>query len=152
MRFTIRFCHLETIPSIRINSIIYQGNSIGVMGNSGQSSATHLHTDLVRGFMAQPYRLKDIDFDTETIKQLNYFIDKGLFKTDILITSYFCDPEYFDFNGEWKIHPAYDVVPLNRYDTDANFTIHWNRSFPGQVISKGNDSAYGNYIHIGFDR
>ena len=134
-----------------IGSIIYQDKPIGVMGSTGLSSAAHVHTDCVRGYIPRVYRLNEIAFDSDTIQQLNYFIDDGLFKTKLIITSYFGDPDYKDSKGRWIFHPAYDIVPLNRHKTKSNYTIYWNRTMPGLILSTGFDDAYGNYVNIGFD-
>lgn len=150
MRYTVRYCHLKNIPKCEKNSLVYTGDQIGVMGNSGASTATHLHIDCVEGFMPSVYYLYQMT-NRELVpaeKQLNYFIDKELFKTDIHITSYYNDPEYMEITG--KLHPAYDVVPLNRHETEENHIIYWNRSMMGEVLSVGAHSDYGNYIHIGF--
>ena len=151
MRFTVRFCHLELISNMPKGSIIYPDKPIGVMGSTGSSSAPHVHTDCVMGFLPRVYRLHEIDFDIDTIKQLTYFIDDELFKTKLLITSYFGDPDYKNSEGEWVFHPAYDVVPLNRHKSKSNYTLYWNRSMPGIILSTGFDNGYGNYVNIGFE-
>ncbi len=149
--FTVRFAHLEKIPDIAVSDIVKRGDIIGRMGNTGLSTAKHLHIDIVRGYMRLLYHLSDIRFDTETIKQLGYFIDHELFNYEIVITAYFGDPAYIS-KGKWKFHPAYDVVPENRHmEPGRNSDIFWNRTPEGVVLSKGFDIGYGNHIMIGFE-
>ena len=150
MNYTVRFCHLEFKPNWEPGQIIFRGEKIGKMGNTGKSSAAHLHVDCVRGSYEYVWSLSDME-DLVVIpapKQLNLFIDNELFDHEILITSYYNDPNYLKLYG--KTHLAYDVVPLNRRDTDDNYWIHWNRSMNGKVLSCGWDDGYGYYINIGY--
>ena len=155
MKYTIRYAHLESIPDLDIGHVVKRGDVIGKMGNTGKSSATHLHIDLIKGaYVKEPWRLSDTShgiFDTDPV-QLTYFIDKELFYYPLLVTSYYCDPNYKDSSGNLVIHLAYDVVPKDRHTTKAHYPIHWNRTSQGAVISKGHDIGYGNYLHIGFER
>jgi murein DD-endopeptidase MepM/ murein hydrolase activator NlpD len=151
MRYTAKYGHLEKLPELKENQIIKNGQKIGRMGNSGKSTAKHLHFDLIRGFRGNIWRLSEIEIDRNHAIQSSYFIDDELFKTEIEITSYYCDPDYKDKNGELILHPAYDVVPENRHRTLLNHDIFWNRSMPGQVLDIGNDSGYGYYCLVGFD-
>ena len=57
MRFTVRFCHLESMCDLPKSSIIYPDKPIGVMGSTGSSSAPHVHTDCVKGFLPRVYML-----------------------------------------------------------------------------------------------
>ena len=152
--FTVRFAHLENRPHLSVGQIIFEGDKIGRMGNSGSSTADHLHIDVIEMFVKKIIRLKEIGYESghaynPNVEQLNYFIDAGLFKTQIHITSYFYDPDYKLSTG--KHHPAYDVVPKNRKETDNNFDIFWNRSKTGVVLKTGFDNGYGNYVLIGFE-
>ena len=149
MRYTVKFAHLESLPELKEEQIIKNGELIGVMGNTGKSSGAHLHLDLTGGFTSTIWRLSDIEPSREHARQTAYFIDKDLFKTKLKISSYYCDPRYRDENGKLILHPAYDCYPSNKlYDS---FKIYWNRSMPGQVLKVGNDFGYGYYCLIGFD-
>lgn len=150
MQYTVRFTHLDFLPTLKIGDKIITGDLIGVMGNSGASSAIHLHIDCVKGWHKRVYTLKEIESGKYKASptQLVYFIDRDLFKIDLLVTSYFYDPTYLHFYK--KNHPAFDVVPINRHQTNENHKIYWNRSKTGVVLSVGFDNGYGNYINIGF--
>jgi hypothetical protein len=145
MFYTVRYAHLKKIPNLKSGDELRSGFTIGEMGNTGKSSGAHLHIDVVEGIMPSPWRLSEMESGDVVAcpKQLNYFIDKELFKTEIEVTTYFCDPFY------GKIHMAYDVIPKSRDPKD--FTIYWNRSMKGQVISYGHDAGYGYFIHIVFE-
>ena len=79
----------------------------------------------------------------------NYFIDDELFGIKPIITTYFYDPAYkIKYK---KDHPGYDIIPIDRHDTDEHFNIYWNRSKTGVILAKGFDAGYGNYILIGFE-
>lgn len=149
-KYTARFTHLDYKPKLKVGDILKAGDLIGFMGNSGSSSASHLHIDCVYGLHKNMYRMHDIESGKYKAAptQLVYFIDSSLFKTELLITSYFYDPTYLYLFK--KNHPAFDVVPKNRHETKDNYYIYWNRSKEGKVLSIGFDNGYGNYINIGF--
>jgi len=151
MKYTVRFAHLELIPSLSIGEIVGPGDKVGRMGDTGKSYAEHLHIDCVHGKIQHVYHQRDIEAGVvySAPRQLAWFIDFGLFNYDIIITTGYADPLYL--REEETLHLAFDVVPENRHGTDANFDILWNRSLPGEVIAKGFDSGYGNYIHILFE-
>jgi hypothetical protein len=142
MKYTVRYAHLKDIPTLE--GLVKEGEIIGVMGNTGQSYGAHLHIDCVRGLQYNNWKLADVENGhmASEIRQLNYFIDNELFKQPYRITTYYCDPEYINN----KLHFAYDIVPIR-----GDWTIYWNRSKIGQVLAKGYDDSYGNYILIGFE-
>ena len=151
--YTVRFAHLEEIPIPKPGDIIFRGDKVGRMGNTGKSTAAHLHIDVVETLVNRIIRLKDIGYEEgkayqPNIEQLNYFIDDELFGIDPVITTYFYDPKYIiDWN---KNHPGYDLVPSD-YDTMDHYNIYWNRSKTGIILAVGCDNGYGNYILIGFE-
>jgi hypothetical protein len=146
--YTVRFAHLKKVPGYTVGDKIIDGTYVGTMGNSGQSTAAHLHIDCVEGYQELNWTLKDTEngMPKSAPRQLNYFIDKYLFRTDIAVTTNYNDLEYM--NDLDKVHLAYDVVPANR--DPAFFDIWWNRSKEGTVAALGTHSAYGNYILIAF--
>lgn len=151
MKYTVRYAHLESIPTLAIGKIIKQGDKIGRMGNTGKSYAEHLHIDCVHGKIQHVYHQRDIESGIvmSAPRQLAWFIDLGLFDYDIIITTGYADPLYL--REEETLHMGFDVVPENRHVTDAYYDIFWNRSAHGEVIAKGFDSGYGNYIHVLFE-
>ena len=152
--YTVRFAHLEEIPIPKVGDIIFRGDKVGRMGSTGKSTANHLHIDVIETLQNKIIRLDEIGYEENkaylpNIKQLNYFIDNELFGIDPVITTYFYDPQY---KIDWgKDHPGYDVVPIDRHNTDEHFSIYWNRSKTGIILAKGFDNGYGNYILIGFE-
>ncbi len=151
MNYTVRYCHLKEPTSLKVGDKVVRGDFVGTMGNTGASKGAHLHIDCVRGRVQHMYRLKDMNFQTlyPNVQQLNHFIDYELFNTKILITSYYYDPAYKKNNGQ--NHPAYDVVPKNRWKTKKNYKIFWNRSKTGTVLFINYDSGYGNFVYIGYE-
>ncbi len=151
MFYTVRYTHLEYYPRLQLGELITSGDKIGRMGNTGASLGNHLHIDCIRGRTSSIWHLYEMENGTlePAPRQLNYFIDNELFKTDYHITTYYNDPEYQ--KELKKIHPAYDIVPVNRKQTTDNYDIFWNRSMKGEVLKVGNDRDYGFYAIIGFD-
>jgi hypothetical protein len=152
MKYTVRFAHMEKLPSYKKGDKIKAGDVIGIMGTSGQSTANHLHIDCVEGVQETPYKLVDLSNGNKTPAkvQLDYFIDKGLFGIEPVITTQYDDPEYRKSYGKW--HKGYDVVPKDRLTTKAHFCINWNRSMTGTVTLVGFDqNGYGNFLYVTFE-
>ena len=156
-RYTAKFAHLESLPTLKEGQIIKRGEKIGRMGNTGKSFGAHLHFDLMHGFRSVIWRLNEIEIDRDHAKQSAYFVideKNELFKTEPEITTYYGDPRYFDKNGKLVLHFGYDIIPENK--DPENFDIYWPRSMPGQVLKVGRDfdsltKGYGYYCLIGFD-
>lgn len=151
MKYTVRFAHMKNAPLWKVGDILKYGDVIGTMGTTGQSTALHVHIDCVVGQVNKPFKLTDIGTKFAPSKrQLDYFIDQGLFKVKPIITTQFLDPEYKKEFG--KDHPAYDVVPEDRKLSEKHFDIHWNRSMIGTVeLVVFQPESYGNCIYISFD-
>ncbi len=148
MTYTVRYAHLELLPNLKIGDHIYYGDYIGVMGSTGQSTGQHLHIDVVEGTPTRIFLLSEMYAGNPKpeIKQLNYFIDDALFKSPLIITTYYGDPVYMSRFG--KIHLGYDVVPRDK----TKKQIYWNRNIYGVVTAKyENDPGYGNMIYIAFE-
>lgn len=146
MKYTVRYAHLESI-SVKEGQTIKEGDVIGIMGNTGQSFGAHLHIDVVRGRQTKIYTLAEIEAGkyTPEPKQLNYFIDEGLFKSRPRITTHYCDAEYM--RTLKKLHYGYDVIPLA-----ATKAIYWNRSKLGNVSAVfENHAGYGNCVYVTFE-
>lgn len=152
MKYTVRFAHLDKKPDYKISDTIKTGDIIGTMGTSGQSTATHLHIDCVRGEQKKPYQLYEMD-DGDLIpapKQLLFFIDKDLFGVEPVVTTPYAEVEYFKYRA--KVHHGLDIVPINRKTTRENYKIRWNRSAVGTVSLIVDDpKGYGNCIYITFE-
>jgi len=152
--YTVRFAHLAEPPIPKVGDIIFEGDKVGLMGNTGKSTANHLHIDVIETLQNKIIRLKEIGYEEgklylPNIQQLNYFIDEELFGIKPVIITSFYDPFY---RPEYKKdHPAYDVVPEDRHETKDHFSIYWNRTKTGVILANSFDSGYGNYILIGFE-
>ena len=151
--YTVRFAHLKEDPIAKTGDIIFRGDKVGTMGNSGQSKFNHLHIDVIEGLIDHIIRLDEIGYEDEysykpNIKQLNHFIDDELFGIKPAITTAFYEKEYETIFK--KHHPAYDLVPKDRHKSEEHFSIYWNRSKRGIILNKGFDIGYGHYILIGF--
>lgn len=156
MRFVVRYAHLAELPNHQVGDVIAAWEkSIARMGNTGLSTAAHLHLDIVeeKHLKHKVHRLKEIMgmFGNleDVMLQYHYFIDAGLFGIEPVITTSFGDPGYV-FKKKWKFHPAFDLVPSDRHGTEKHFDIHWNRSIPGRVVGVGYHSSYGNYLMIAY--
>lgn len=151
MKYTVRFAHLDKLPTWKRGDKIKPGDVIGIMGSSGQSTAAHLHIDCAQGEQTRLYHLADYNTVINPSPwQLLLFIDKDLFGVDPIVTTGYADLAYF--MERKKAHHGFDVVPWDRRSTNAHFAIHWNRSMVGTVSLVGYDQAgYGNHIYITFE-
>jgi hypothetical protein len=151
MKYTVRFAHLEKEPEHKIGDRIRRGETIGIMGSSGQSTAIHLHIDCALGEQRRSYQLYDMDtIIRPSPKQLLYFIDKDLFGVEPVITTPYAELEYFQQRA--KVHHGFDVVPENRKTSKDNYKIKWNRSSIGTVSLVVDDpKGYGHCIYIIFE-
>ena len=150
LEYTVRFAHLESVPLYAMGSVLRRGDIVGIMGNTGKSTANHLHIDCVGGVIPSVFRQEQIDRGRFISKprQLLYFLDQELFGVPLIVTTNYACPEYF--KNHQIVHHGFDVVPIDRFESKDHYSIHWNRSMVGIVIGKGYDDGYGNYINIAF--
>ena len=144
--YTVRYAHLRLPVAYELGDILARGDVVGIMGNTGQSTGPHLHIDVVHSHVPQMYRLSDIGGLTlePAFDQLALFIDEEL-GGPFRVTTFPYDYRYLMKDGKWKAHPGYDIV------LDSGVPkIYWNRSMAGEVLRKGFDPGYGNYVQIGF--
>ena len=153
MLYTVRFAHMASAPVLKIGATVKQGDVVGIMGTSGQSTAAHVHVDVVEGEQTHPYTLADIEQDSPKAappRQALYFVDDMLFGVKPVITTYYADPEYFSSYG--KVHLGFDVVPEDRHSTKDHFKILWPRSKVGKVVAVDyKPESYGHCISISFE-
>lgn len=151
MKYTVRYAHLNAEPTWKRGETILRGQTVGIMGTSGQSTATHLHIDCAQGEQTRLYQLADYDGAINpAARQLLLFIDRELFGASPVITTQYADIEYFTERG--KVHHGFDVVPDDRKISRAHYSIKWNRSIPGKVSMVGYDAkGYGHFIYITFE-
>ncbi len=159
MKYTVMYAHLKSInvkTGDLVNAKVPWKNAtlIGIMGDTGLSTAAHLHLSVIEGLRFELWKLIQMyngDL-TPSKEELDFFMsenDPTLFGVAPYITVEWDDQWYIDNRN--KRHLAKDGVPINRKVTDLNFTIYWNRTFGGRVLKTGYDSAYGNYVLIGYD-
>lgn len=146
MKYTVRYAHLESV-FVKEAQALKEGDIIGRMGNTGQSTGAHLHIDCVEGRQTKEYTLQEIEAGKykSNIKQLNHFIDDYLFGVPLRITTYYGEPDYQKQFG--KVHHGYDVVPVS-----GDKIIKWNRSKVGFISAiLQNHPGYGNCVYITFE-
>lgn len=151
MTYTVRFAHLHD-TTLMPGQVVRHGEAIGVMGNTGASAGAHLHLDVIKSVRSGRYNLEDMANDNPepAAKQAMLFIDTDLFGVDPEITTGYADPAYYKARG--KTHFGFDVVPKDRHETKAHYTIRWNRSVPGRVVKvMENDPGYGNCVQISYE-
>lgn len=163
-RYTAKYAHLESLPALKVGQIIKRGDKIGRMGNTGSSTANHLHRGLIKGFHSKIWRLSEIEIDKEHAEQSVKFLNHYLFGIEPYVTSHYCDYRYNDRKGNWIFHPCFDVVPIDRHKKDKksgellkdHFDIFWSEEQPGQILFVGQDfkditKGYGYTVLIGYD-
>lgn len=148
MIYTVRYAHLAETPFLKAGDKLNTGDFIGKMGSTGQSTGAHLHIDVVEGAQSGRYTLADMEFGKQipSPRQLNWFIDNGLFLAAPVVTTPYCDAEYMIERG--KLHLGYDLIPLRGGEGSP---IYWNRSMVGTVLSVVRDKDYGNMVQIAFE-
>ncbi len=158
MIYTARYAHLKELPKWKVGDTIKpMQKGIATMGNTGQSTAAHVHFDIIRGIAPKHvYRLYEvadkIDNTEQLLRQYIYFLDNSFFGIEPEIMTYFGDPDYFNSEGNWKFHPAYDLVPTDRKKTNKHFPINWNRTRSGTVSGVGFDeTGYGYYLTVQYE-
>lgn len=141
MYYTVRYAHLKNKPLLSIGDKVSYGDPIAVIGNTGKSYGIHLHIDLCEGNINYIWQQKDAFIKIiPNYKELNYFIDGDLFKSNYKISTYICEFEYMNKYG--ILHHGYDLYPLK-----GNL-VYWNRNFQGTVIYNNFDKGYGNTVMI----
>jgi hypothetical protein len=144
---------MEKAPEYKVGDTIKRGDTIGIMGTSGQSTALHVHIDCAIGEQKKPYQLFEMDDGGKILpapRQLLLFIDKELFGVEPLITTPYAEFAYFMERG--KVHHGFDVVPIDRKVSKDHYAIKWNRSMPGKVSLVGDDpKGYGHCIYITYE-
>jgi hypothetical protein len=72
-KIKFKFAHLESKPEVNINDIVSKGQEIGIMGNTGKSSGTHLHLEVFKnGERIDPlflFNFKNFIYDWNLIGQ-----------------------------------------------------------------------------------
>jgi len=149
--YSVIFAHLRQPSGLQVQDRVEEGFPIGVMGNTGVSQGDHLHFTCVEGLQAAPWTLEAMEeFSPKpALRQAGYFLDKGLFGIEALITTAWNCPLYL---RKWKkVHNAFDVVPSDRWVNDSHYQIWWNRTKRGTVTYSGFDPAYGYCVIISFE-
>lgn len=151
MKYTVIYAHLEKFY-VKEGDILKTGARIGRMGNTGQSTAKHLHIGCFFGSNKELFTMKDVENEKPkaALRMLNNFINFNLFKYKPVITTPVAEWEYQRDYG--KLHLAYDVVPENRHDKNASLDIYWNIQNNGTVLRADYDEkGYGNYVYVEFE-
>lgn len=53
--YTTVYAHMHTTPYVKVGDVVYQGQQVGTMGNTGNSTGAHLHFELYEGYYNYPY-------------------------------------------------------------------------------------------------
>lgn len=52
---TTVYAHMHTAPYVSVGEVVYQGQQLGTMGNTGNSQGAHLHFEMYEGYYNYPY-------------------------------------------------------------------------------------------------
>lgn len=145
---TVKFMHLN--KSLKYEGDIIQfGELVGEYGDSGFSTAPHLHIGCIKGYHDN-FTLLEIEngkFQNDYDK-LKDFINNDLFKAPYKITTEFLEEGYKTKYGQGLYeHHGLDVVNLDRLKTN----FYWNQYVPGKVVKRGVNDMAGLYLVIQFD-
>jgi len=148
-KLTGRLGHLDHIYVA--GGKVKKGQRIARMGNTGESTGSHLDLAFVYGEHGF-FTYSDIEtgkyIPCEPI--LYDFATYDLFKTEPYITTFYREPGYNDLyaHGLYE-HYGLDLVPKNRKETTANFDIYAPINL--EILATGYNSKLGNYMVIGVD-
>lgn len=150
--YTNMYAHLKAVEC-KEGDLLHQDDIIGVMGNTGKSTAAHVHMSSIHGHRKRLWQLKDMfpGGPCEPSEKQVELSAEGLFKPhDIRITTLYNDPQYpLDWNG--KRHYALDVVPVWLDGCYGMPFVRWSRSWIGKVVKVGwHPEGYGNYVLINY--
>ena len=158
MQYTFTLAHLKEIKCYR-GQILTYGESIGVMGNTGESDGAHFHAEVVEGIHLTRWynsHLMAQGNPKPSENQLAYFMTADFVDpynkdgVEIIIKTPFNDPGYYKLYK--RPHPAIDMVAEDRKRTTAHHTGYWNRKkFSGRVVFTGFNKWLGNHVCIGYD-
>lgn len=152
MKYSTRFCHFKTFPSLKKWDAVFPKTELGIMGNTGQSFGAHVHIDSIVGHRSEHWRVADFEAgkvqpaNEQTLFCIGQCLDKGLFEDSLpFVSAPFFSAAYKSIVG--KNHWGNDVVP---YTAGSAGVVHWNRQKVGEVLFSGNDPGYGFSIIIGY--
>lgn len=149
--YTQRVAHLATIECTK-GQELQQNDVIGIMGNTGQSTGPHVHTDVIKGKRKKLWRLRQM-FPGGPVepdeRQLNFCV-QGIFAPHTeRVTTEYDDPGYLAVRN--KHHYAVDVVPKWLNECIGIPYVRYSRSWKGTVLTTGFDRiGYGLYVLIHF--
>lgn len=153
MKYTVRFAHLAEAPAVHLGQTVKRGQMLGKMGSTGQSTAAHVHLDVVEGEQSGRYTLEEIESGSPwpaPPRQALYFCDEELFGVKPVFTTGYADPEYFAERK--KVHLGFDVVPYDRHLSETHWFLHWPRSMEGRVVAVAWDpKGYGHCLSIVYE-
>ena len=136
--YSNRYGHLEKVCVIEGQRLKY-GDYIGIVGNTGDSTGTHLDLMVVEGHVDYPsYSQIDIGNMVASKRQVERFLNNQLFNSPYRITTPYLDPNY---NRPWE-HWGYDAVPI------YGKNLYWSIPNNGIVRKTGYNSVLGNYIVV----
>lgn len=152
VKFSTRICHGSENPYVNVGDKILPGTELLKIGNTGESTAVHHHTDSILGHLKKHWHVSDFISGkvSPAPEQTNYLLgealDDGFYKDSLPhITAPFFSSEYLRIMN--KNHYGTDSRPLN---IDKNGTAvkskgiaHWNRSFDAECVYSGFDKGYG---------
>ena len=139
MKITLRIAHQAKRPDYCLGKTFKKGDQIGQMGETGISTAAHVHIDNCRGIIKRVWKLKDAETGrvSSDPKELNRFIIPELFGGSIRVTTPYADYAYQLYRG--KLHLAYDVST----DEPWPWKIYWPIEEEGCCEAVLFDDAYG---------
>jgi hypothetical protein len=128
------------------------GTKIGIMDGKG-GVPKHVHVDIGLGINRVQNLTKLTTGEIEADEKLVYeFCNWNLFRFEPVITTYFMEPGYKEGPGKGiKEHPALDIVPEDRHETDEHFDIYWPLDCDFEVISVGEYSDGTTYMIVWFE-
>ena len=145
MIYSTIYGHLESFSTfLSVGKNLENGDIIGIMGDTGQSTGPHLHLQTVEGTHTAPWSLIDKKIKPSAT-QTNYAAqDIFGYGAPWTTTPWSCE-EYFANYRKW--HFALDIVPDHTNQNQDN-SIMWTRSMLGEVIGLGAHPGYGIYVIV----
>lgn len=157
----------ELNKNLKVGSVLEEGDLIGIMGSTGNSTGNHVHVTAAKGRVSRAFYRADynngsivpLEAETNSFKSNKLFYHKGTYVPALVSYSdyYKSNNDFYQWRGD-RYHFGVDLITSNSY-LDANRPeVRWPKKVKATVIAMGDDRnvtslGYGWWIvlHYSYD-